>query len=84
MAPAELESLLLSHADVTDAAVVGVASELHGQVPHAWVVRRQGSECTEAEVIKWFAGIRLKVDTRLKLITIHLTIIELLIRLLFN
>ena len=38
VAPAELESLLLSHPRVTDAAVVGRPDERHGEVPVAMVV----------------------------------------------
>ena len=38
VAPAELESLLLSHPQVADAAVVGRPDERHGEVPVAMVV----------------------------------------------
>lgn len=51
--PAELESVLLSHPSIADAAVIGLPSELHGQLPHAWAVLRQGTVCSEKEVIKW-------------------------------
>ncbi|MGH2775052.1 MAG: AMP-binding protein [Actinomycetota bacterium] len=38
VAPAELEALLLSHPQITDAAVIGVADEEAGEVPKAFVV----------------------------------------------
>lgn len=56
MVPAELESVLLSHPSIADAAVIGLPSELHGQLPHAWAVLRQGTVCSEKEVIKWIEG----------------------------
>ncbi len=40
VAPAELESMLLTHPAVADAAVVGVADEAAGEVPKAFVVSR--------------------------------------------
>ena len=42
VAPAELEALLLTHADVADAAVVGQADAEAGEVPVAFVVRSGG------------------------------------------
>ncbi|KAL3113069.1 hypothetical protein niasHT_013534 [Heterodera trifolii] len=49
VAPAELEDLLLSHAGIKDCAVVGVADELAGEVPKAFVVRTDQT-LTESEV----------------------------------
>jgi acyl-CoA synthetase (AMP-forming)/AMP-acid ligase II len=44
VAPAELEALLLTHPDVTDAAVVGAPDDDGQEIPKAFVVRREGSE----------------------------------------
>lgn len=38
IAPSELESILLTHETVAEAAVVGIADEVHGEVPRAFVV----------------------------------------------
>ncbi len=41
VAPAELEALLLSHPDVLDAAVIGLADEEAGEIPKAFVVPKK-------------------------------------------
>ncbi|KAK6155422.1 hypothetical protein DH2020_009670 [Rehmannia glutinosa] len=51
--PAELESLLVSHPNIADAAVVPQKDEAAGEVPVAFVVRSNGFELTE-EVVKEF------------------------------
>jgi len=51
VAPAELESLLLTYKGVTDAAVVGIPDEEAGEVPRAYIVRKEGFEkITAAEI----------------------------------
>uniref|UniRef100_A0A7E4VL97 AMP-binding domain-containing protein n=1 Tax=Panagrellus redivivus TaxID=6233 RepID=A0A7E4VL97_PANRE len=40
VAPAELEDLLLSHHDISDAAVVGIPDERAGEAPYAFIVRK--------------------------------------------
>ena len=50
VAPAELEGLLLEHAEVVDACVVGVPHERAGEVPKAFVVRSPGSALDESDV----------------------------------
>jgi acetyl-CoA synthetase len=45
-----MERALLSHPDVREAAVVGVADALRGQVPQAWVVPRRQSPALAAEL----------------------------------
>ena len=47
VAPAELEGVLTSHADITDAAVVGVPDERSGEVPRAYVVLRTDTKTGE-------------------------------------
>ncbi|MFG2329592.1 4-coumarate--CoA ligase family protein [Streptomyces sp. NPDC048604] len=57
VAPAELEALLLTHAGIADAAVIGVADEDGNEVPKAYVVRQPGTEpLTEDDVITFVAG----------------------------
>jgi acyl-CoA synthetase (AMP-forming)/AMP-acid ligase II len=54
VAPAELESLLLTHPDVLDVAVVGVPHPEAGEAPKAYVVTR---ESVDAEALMaWVAG----------------------------
>ena len=47
VAPAELEALLLTHPDITDAAVVGAQDDDGQEIPKAFVVRRDGSDLDE-------------------------------------
>ncbi|KAG4395274.1 hypothetical protein AAZX31_20G179200 [Glycine max] len=56
VAPAELESVLLSHPLIVDAAVIPVEDEETGQIPMAYVVRAAGSELSENQVIQFVAG----------------------------
>ncbi|XP_059442626.1 4-coumarate--CoA ligase-like 9 [Corylus avellana] len=53
--PAELEHLLLSHPGISDAAVIPYPDEDAGQIPMAFVVRKPGSNITEAQVIDFIA-----------------------------
>lgn len=46
--PAEIEEVLSAHADVKDAAVVGVPDETRGQVPIAFVELEEGAEFDES------------------------------------
>ncbi|KAK1325104.1 4-coumarate--CoA ligase-like 5 [Acorus calamus] len=51
VAPAELEALLLTHPDITDAAVIPFPDKVVGQFPMAYVVRKTGSDLSEKGVI---------------------------------
>ncbi|CAI9095200.1 OLC1v1031088C3 [Oldenlandia corymbosa var. corymbosa] len=51
IAPADLESVLVSHPQIVDAAVTGARDEEAGEIPVAFVVRKEGSGLSEAAVI---------------------------------
>jgi 4-coumarate--CoA ligase len=54
--PAELEALLLTHAIIADAAVIGVPDEYSGELPKAFIVLKNGLKGTkklEADIEKW-------------------------------
>lgn len=56
VAPPELEGVLLSHANIVDAAVIGVPDPVRegDELPRAYVVRRPGQNGpTEKEVHAW-------------------------------
>ncbi|PQQ17353.1 4-coumarate--CoA ligase-like 9 [Prunus yedoensis var. nudiflora] len=53
--PAELEPILQSHPDIADAAVIPYPDEEAGQIPMAYVVRKPGSNITEAAVMDFVA-----------------------------
>jgi fatty-acyl-CoA synthase len=48
--PTEVESVLMGHPDVSDAAVVGVPDEQWGEAVHAFVTLSQGSSTRETEL----------------------------------
>jgi len=56
VAPAELESLILTHPLVADVAVIGVPDVDAGELPKAFVVTEHGAELTEDDVKKFVAG----------------------------
>jgi long-chain acyl-CoA synthetase len=51
--PAEVENRLMAHAEIADAAVIGVPHDRWGETPKALVVRAAGSSLSEADVIAW-------------------------------
>ena len=57
MAPAELETLLLTHPDIDDAAVIGIPDQEAGEVPRAYVVVKSGRSVTAHDVKKFVAGL---------------------------
>lgn len=55
VAPAELEELLLSHPEISEAAVIPYPDQEAGQTPMAFVVRSHGSNLSERDVINFVA-----------------------------
>jgi len=53
IAPAEVETVLMSHPGVEEAAVIGVASVEWGQTVKAYVVRRAGHDLSRDELIDY-------------------------------
>ncbi|MEU4834710.1 long-chain fatty acid--CoA ligase [Streptosporangium sp. NPDC023615] len=51
--PRELEEVLITHPEVSLAAVVGVAHDSHGEEVKAYVIRTPGATVTEDELIAW-------------------------------
>lgn len=50
--PREVEEVLLQHLAVAEAAVVGVADQLYGEIVKAYIVAKPGSVVTEQELIR--------------------------------
>ena len=53
--PAELEALLLTHAEVADVAVIGVPDDEAGELPKAFIVRTPGST-VQADTLQQFVA----------------------------
>jgi long-chain acyl-CoA synthetase len=51
--PREIEEVLMTHPDVSLAAVVGVPHDSHGEEIKAYVIRVHGSTITEDELVAW-------------------------------
>ena len=64
----ELELELLQHPGVAEVAVVGAPSDMWGEVPRAFIVRREGAYLTETEVIA-FSKERLAPSKTIKEVT---------------
>ncbi|XP_011504133.1 PREDICTED: 4-coumarate--CoA ligase 1 [Ceratosolen solmsi marchali] len=53
VAPAEIETILLTHPEIKDAAVVGLLDETAGELPFAFVVKQQNAKITTNDVVKY-------------------------------
>jgi long-chain acyl-CoA synthetase len=51
--PREIEEVLMSHPEVSLAAVVGVPHEAHGEEVKAYIIRTPGATVTEDELVAW-------------------------------
>ena len=51
--PQEVEAILAEHDGVSLAVVVGMPNSISGEVPKAYVIRTQGSEVSEGELVKF-------------------------------
>ena len=56
IAPAELESLLVQHPSVADAAVIGIPDDRAGELPKAYVVLKEGTLATEEQIANSIHG----------------------------
>jgi acyl-coenzyme A synthetase/AMP-(fatty) acid ligase len=56
VAPAQLESVLLTHPGIADVGVIGVPHESAGELPRAYVVLKDGHRLTEAEIADFLKG----------------------------
>jgi long-chain acyl-CoA synthetase len=54
--PREIEEVLMTHADVSLAAVIGVPHATHGEEVKAVVIREKGATVTEDELVAWAKG----------------------------
>lgn len=50
--PAEIESVIASHPDIADVAVVGKPHETWGEIPAAFIVKTQGSAVTDQDIVR--------------------------------
>ena len=51
--PRELEEVLMTHEAVSLCAVVGIASDEHGEEVKAYIVKKDGANHTETEMVAW-------------------------------
>lgn len=51
--PAEIEAVLMGHPEVLECAVIGVPDSKWGETVKAVVVRREGTNLSQAELIEW-------------------------------
>ena len=54
--PAELEILIIQYPGVAAVGVVGVPDETAGELPRAYVVKKEGSQISEEDILQYVAG----------------------------
>ncbi len=54
--PSEVENLLGSHPAIKDVAVIGKPHDKWGEAVHAVIVLRDGTTCSQTELLDWCAG----------------------------
>ena len=57
MAPATLEDILLRHDAIADVGVIGVPDEEAGELPRAFVIKKDGKETNAQELQEFVAGL---------------------------
>lgn len=63
--PVDIETILLQHQDIADAAVVGIEDEKWGEVPVAYVITQSG-ETPDLEAIAYWVNAQLAKHQRIK------------------
>jgi len=53
VSPHEIEEVIRGHTEVADVAVIGVQDSTHGEVPKAFVTRKDGSELTKEDLVAY-------------------------------
>lgn len=56
MAPAEIESVVLTHPKIKEVVVIGIPHEVDGDLPMAVVVLKPGETMEENEVVDYVNG----------------------------
>ena len=56
VAPSELESILLTHESVAEAAVIGIPDEIHGEIPRAFVVPKDKTAAKNEQLLLSFVN----------------------------
>lgn len=59
VSPTELERILLTHPDVVDVAVAPIADPSAGEIPRAYIVKRQGGAVTSDELARFLSGTKI-------------------------
>ncbi|MFL6076265.1 MAG: AMP-binding enzyme, partial [Mycobacteriales bacterium] len=69
--PREVEDVLAAHADIEEAAVIGVPHPYTGETVKAFVVLREGAGLSAEDVIAWCEGqlARFKCPTSVEFVT---------------
>ncbi len=61
--PVEVENFLYSHSSILEVAVIGVPDKKWGEVGHAFVVKKEGQEPSESDILNYCVGKLAKFKT---------------------